>query len=100
MSIIVNDNGFSIQLTDKTKAVNWTEIQQIEAYKVNLITTDEICIEVELQESILTITEETNGWNEFIEKILIVFPEIDKNWWSKVAHPPFQTNHLILYKKS
>lgn len=100
MSIKLFEKGFSISLESGIKDIPWNDVEELHAYKKDLLTYDEICIDIVLNESIITITEEIEGWIEFTEKINEIFPTINKEWYADVMLPAFETNVTILYKKS
>lgn len=93
-------DNFSVLLNGDYRKVNWAEIEEIQAYKLDLLTTDEVCIDLVLKTSIITITEEIGGWELFVDTLMKQFPSIQKDWEHKVTLPPFDTNFTILYKKS
>jgi hypothetical protein len=89
--------GFSLHTTGKF--YSWTDIEEVSAYKVDLITTDDICLDISFQDFILTISEEVPGFPLFIEKLIEALPGIDGDWEAKVIKPPFATNQTIIYKR-
>ena len=93
------DNSFIATLSDKKLEVFWDNISEINVYKVDLMTIDEIVMEMTYNDRVLTITEETDGWNSFTDKLENIFPTIPVDWWQKVAHPAFATNFATIYKK-
>jgi hypothetical protein len=100
MSIKLLDKGFCISSKTGIKDILWNDVNELHAYKKDLLTYDEICINIILPKSIITITEEIEGWVEFIEKMNKVFPSINKEWYADIMLPAFKTNFTILYKKS
>lgn len=44
------DDGFTVTFSDKFLSISWSEIKYIYAYKVDLLTTDCIVIEIHLNE--------------------------------------------------
>ena len=94
-----NPRGFTISLTEP-KDINWSDIQSIFAYKVDLMTTDQICIDVFCDYQIsFRVTEETPGWFVFIERLKEQFPTIEEDWNINVAHPAFETNLTLIYDR-
>lgn len=94
------DDGFIFQSKSKQQKIRWAEIERLIAYKQDLLTTDEICLDIVYNNWQTTITEETPGWYQFIEKLKLVFPNIPKNWDSEIVHPAFATNLTILYQRA
>ena len=92
------EDGFTVKLkTNRT--VLWKEIEKIQGYKLDLFTTDEICLDIFLPETIITISESAEGFMEFLEMLQNEFPSFDKSWYEKIIQPPFATNLTILYEK-
>ncbi len=92
-------NGFSYKVNDTVTRVKWVEIETLTAYKADLFTTDEIRMDIFHNDSKLTITEETSGWEKFILKTKSIFPSIPVDWDSQIVQPPFATNQITLYQK-
>jgi hypothetical protein len=93
------ETGFTISLTD-TKNIEWNKIQSILAYKLDLMTTDEICIDIFCDDNIsFRVTEETAGWFVFIERLKEQFPTVEEDWNISIAHPAFATNLTLLYDR-
>ena len=88
---IYENDGFIFQFKSEQQKIKWTDIERLIAYKLDLMTTDEICLDIVYNNWQTTITEETPGWYQFIEKTKLVFPNIPKNWDSEIVHPAFAT---------
>jgi len=93
------DYGFRITGNLKSTEINWTDIQEITVYKVDLYTVDEIRLNIASDKMTLTISEETPGYFAFKETIKDIFPDSDKHWEHKVIKPAFAENLTIVYKK-
>jgi hypothetical protein len=60
------DNSFIVRLDRSNYQIKWTEIHTIFGYKVDLLTTDEICLDIFCDNKIsFAMTEETAGWPVF-----------------------------------
>ncbi|PIQ21578.1 MAG: hypothetical protein COW65_08305 [Cytophagales bacterium CG18_big_fil_WC_8_21_14_2_50_42_9] len=55
------DNGFRIIENQKSSEINWADIQEIIAYKVDLYTVDEIRLKITSDKLTITISEDTSG---------------------------------------
>ena len=93
------DYGFRIIKKNNQIEINWAEIKEILAYKVDLLTVDEIRMDIITNSATVTISEETPGYLYFKEKIKLIFPDLDKNWESKVLKPAFAENITTIYKR-
>lgn len=93
-----NDNSFSIQIENSIKEINWSEINSMLAYKVDLYSTDLICLEIYYSNYLhFKINEETPGWFLFLENSKKMFPKIMENWEMNIAIPAFETNLTLIY---
>lgn len=92
-------NGFTIAYKDEEYDVPWHEVEELVAYKLDLMAYDEICLDILHNGSKHTITEDTPGWHLFVEKTKSVYPGIDMYWDSKIVYPSFATNLTVLYQK-
>ncbi len=94
-----HDNGFTVTYNDFTKTLQWNEITQMNAYKIDLITTDCIVLEIVYGDEVITINEELRGWYQFVIKTKQVFPSIPKDWDINIMFPPFAENRTTIYKR-
>lgn len=93
------EDGFTFQFPSMQEKIKWADVERLIAYKRDLITTDEICLDIIYNNQQLTITEETPGWYQFIKKMKLAFPAIPANWDGEIIHPAFATNLIILYQR-
>ena len=81
--------------------VEWSQIASIKAFKLDLITSDLICLAVEVDgnDRYIQLSEEWPGFKELAEKMeaRFAFPE---GWWDSVAKPAFKTNEALLYQRT
>jgi hypothetical protein len=99
-SLQCSTDGFNIITNNAEQHIQWRDIKKITAYKVDLFTTDEICMDIMLAQDSVTISEEAGGWPAFSAAVLQQFPSILKDWEGVIAQPPFATNLTILYEAS
>lgn len=95
-----NNLGFDIELKDGFHSIKWTDIERIQAYKVDLLTTDEVCIEITNDNKILMISEETKGWYQFIDKLKSKLSPTCDNWEALVLEKPFEYNLTTIYERA
>ena len=93
------EDGFFYAFMTETRKISWASIEKIVAYKQDLITVDEICIDIIYDNWVTTFTEETPGWYVFLEKIKMVFPGIPPDWSDAIMRPPFDTKLMVLYER-
>lgn len=98
-SLQCSKDGFAIITNNAEQHIQWRDIQKITAYKVDLFTTDEICMEIILVQDSVTISEEVIGWPAFSAAVLQQFPSIPKDWEWVIAQPAFAANYTVLYEQ-
>ena len=93
------DNSFSIQLDNQTKTMSWDDIALIKAYKIDQYTVDCIVIEIHLEETIITINDQTSGHMKFMDTASDKLRNFKKDWFTVVAFPAFETNLTTIYER-
>ena len=93
------EDGFTISYEDFTKRINWTDITQLNVFKVNQMTIDRIDMEIVYGDNAFTISEELPGWYQFVHKTKKIFPTIPPDWDIKIINPVFETNYKTIYQK-
>jgi hypothetical protein len=94
-----------IELTDDgflfgARRIRWSVVRRIRTYKIELFSVDCICLWFDLDgEQPLEMTEESNGFNGFIDALLEAFPTIPPDWYGTVMQPPFERNEAVLFEK-
>ena len=82
--------------------VKWATVRRISTYKLDLLTSDEICLALEYDDGIpmhIEVSEEQPGFEQFrifVEK-RFCFPG---DWWETVMKPAFARNHAVLYERA
>ena len=91
------DDGFALG----TRAVRWSSVTRITTYKIDLVTIDCICLWFELDGAPpLEVTEESNGFNDFMDELIARFPTVPADWYATVMQPPFERNEAVLYERA
>lgn len=93
------EDGFKMFLNGASKFYPWQDIIEIAAYKVDLLTVDDLRLDIAFADTVLTISEDLAGFPIFIENLHKNIPDIDANWETKVLKPPFETNYSVIYRK-
>jgi hypothetical protein len=70
------------------------------AYKADLMTIDEIRMDIVWNNLQFTITEDTPGWYQFAVNTKKVFTSIPEDWDFKITQPAFAENRMVLYQKT
>ncbi len=92
--------GFDIDLKDGFHSIKWTDIERLQAYKADLLTIDEICIDITFDNKTIIVTEETKGWYQFIDKVKTALPLTNDNWEALVFETPFAYNLTTIYERA
>ena len=98
----VTDDGFAL-LDAKTRSeirvVRWTDVARIQTYKLDLFTTDCICLLFESRsgQPPVQVSEEWEGFNDLFGPLSAAFPSIPQSWYMEVMSPPFQAKRTVLY---
>jgi len=102
--IHMTETGFALLDADTRAAirtVGWTDISRIQTYKLDLLTTDCICLLFGVgstDEQPVQISEEWKGFSELLVGLPRAFPSIPANWYAEVMTPAFGTNLTVLYE--
>jgi len=94
------DNGFVVTIEEDKRALGWSELNTIIAYKKDLYTYDVICLDVFSKDGqSFSINEDTSGWYQFIERLNKTFTSINKAWQPEITIPAFKTKLTLLYDR-
>ena len=95
-----NKNGIKISIEKTIENYKWSEINTVYGYKIDLLTYDEICIDIlTIDQNKYTITESTSGWFQFISRLSENIKSIEIDWYLKIANPAFEKNLTLLFDK-
>lgn len=101
-TIQVRDDGFA--LLDPTtgtaiRTVRWADVARIQTYKLDLVTTDCICLLFESRSGgePTQVSEEWKGFADLFGPLTAAFPTIPKDWYTEVMQPAFETKRTVLY---
>lgn len=99
VTIISDTVGFEID-TEPPISARWGSITEIVAFKRDLLTTDLICLQFQLDDGTFVETdEEMVGYRTFIDTVTSKF-DLTPNWWSDVAFPAFKTSMATIWPAS
>jgi hypothetical protein len=91
--IALSDDGFCVG----EKHVMWSDVTEIRAYKIDLVTTDELRLVFALgPDDWLEISEEQAGFEQVSLAMTSRFPSA-AGWRSRVLKPAFATNETVIY---
>jgi hypothetical protein len=97
--IAFNETGIEIKIGEDLKNISWKSIRKITAFKRDLITTDMICLLLELSDKTnYELNEETEGFKEGL-KSLEIHLGISPEWFLKIMTPAFESSVTVIYEQ-
>ena len=74
------------------------DIAKLTFYKRDQLTTDLICCDVTVGDSVWTFHEELLGWDLLIDH-LRKLPSFRRDWFPAVSHPPFTSGETVAFAR-
>ncbi|MES2848616.1 MAG: hypothetical protein V4685_06145 [Bacteroidota bacterium] len=99
IKLTFHEDGFVVELDKGLRKIKWNEIEELVVYKEDLMTFDEIRMDIVYNGLQITITEDNPEWDFFVSKAKSVFPSIPAEWESQIIQPPFAENRRIIYER-
>ena len=97
--LLLKSDGFCLSDSHPV-CVRWASIRRILAYKLDLLTTDEVRIIFEQEGApTIEISEEQPGFEQLMTVVDSHFRFPD-DWWASLKNPPFVTNETTLFERS
>jgi hypothetical protein len=89
------DPGSGVEI----RTVHWADVSRIQTYKIDLVTTDCICLLFESRSGAepTQVCEEWQGFADLFEPLSAAFPTLSKSWYMEVMQPAFETKRTVLY---
>jgi hypothetical protein len=75
------------------------DIDRVEFFKRDEITTDLICCEISANGSNWIYHEEMLGWDEHIDTLSIL-PGFAKDWFVRVSQPSFAASNFVAFERT
>jgi hypothetical protein len=99
--IVITTDGFWFEGASWAP-VTWSAICRVYAYKVDLLTTDEIRLVIDYDDAKpkhIEVSEEQPGFEQFRNFIEQYFA-FREGWWETVMKPAFSNNETVLYQRA
>jgi hypothetical protein len=79
--------------------VRWANVARVDTYKLDLITTDCVCLRFELLDgsNAVQVSEEWVGFERMRAAMALAFPSVPADWYSAAVKPAFERNQRALY---
>ena len=98
---LVPDGFRLIRASEDIAQISWQEIEEVTAFKRDLITTDLICIEIRTHDDrVMEFNEEVAGFEPCLEEMQRNLHGFDTRWHEKVVKPAFAANKTVLFSKT
>lgn len=92
------DAGFRLLVEQKEHSVEWKQVRSMVAYKMDRFASDDLAMDVFCDEGVnFTISEETVGWNKFLDNSKTALPSIAKLWEIEMATPGPESVVTLVY---
>ncbi len=96
--LTVEESGITCSQKERKASFAWDEVPRISAFEKDLLTTDCICVCIELENGSCVFDEDTTGFMDVVEVMQKRFPSIPPDWLPEIAVPAFETNLRVLYQ--
>ena len=96
------DDGFEVlRAGDPIATIRWREVSRIRTYKLDLLTTDAICLLFELGPGVkpVQVSEEWAGFADIFPRLREQFPTLAEDWYLTVMQPAFERNEAVLFEQ-
>jgi hypothetical protein len=101
--ITLTPDGLDVSRHGETvAALRWDDVDEIVAYKLDLLTTDLINLEFHRRsdgEWCLRVDEEMHGFDRLMEEMERRFASLQPDWYRRVMLPPFETCQTIVWRR-
>lgn len=78
--------------------LSWSDVQEVVTFKEDAYAVEVICVVLRTKNGReLLISEDWNGFDTVMGEALRRLSEMEKDWWQKVAFPPFETNYHSIW---
>ena len=102
-TLIIDDQGFSLCKRGVViERYRWDEIGRIVGFKLDQFTCDEICLQIDIGRRVgpLVLSEDFEGFDQFVKMMEKNLPAVTENWWGQVAFPPFAENDVTIFQRT
>ena len=94
----VTPSGFVCDDSTASHGIEWNDIVEICAFKIDLFSFDEVRFSLSLRNGTdIELSEQQPGFRELVAALKARFPTVE-GWENRVIQPPFETNMTVLYR--
>ena len=93
------NRGFELRAgNDLLCHVAWSDVARITADKVDRLTWDMVCLEIQSSAGVVcTVDEETEGFWDLVGDLKRALPTSEQDWEHAVIPPAFAENRRVIY---
>ncbi len=96
--VTFDEHSFRVA-SPNSRELAWSHIQRITAWKIDLLTHDEIRVQFEHHDGVVIVTEESPGFGDFMTEVVRRFPTAE-GWHPKLSQPAFATAETVLHESN
>tara|TARA_B110000114_G_C14709570_1_gene244749 strand:- start:15 stop:359 length:345 start_codon:yes stop_codon:yes gene_type:complete len=93
-------NGFQVNFDEEITQFKWSEIEKLTGFLFGQITYDDVCLRIESENKTSIISEEFQGWRNFMNELYKQIPELNEEWERIMYNPPFERKETELYNRN
>jgi len=99
--LTLDDEGLVLASSggEQIASLQWDDVTRIEAYKTDIVTVDQICLDFETSDGTVTITEDDEGFADIPAALLTRFDLEDIDWYANVMKPAFEPKRTLVYDR-
>ena len=99
--LVVDPNGFRVVWSGgfPSEIIVWENVVEIQVFKVDLVTSDDIRLTFLVGETHCEISESWEGFSDVTQEMHRRYPSIAEDWHSNAIHPAFATKQKTLWKR-
>lgn len=100
-SVLLTADGFDWRWANDHKTVRWADVQTVTAFKRDLLTVDQVCLQFTFDPPIksFSVTEDAAGFDEFVNALAESLALTNRDWRYEVTYPPFAESATLIYSR-
>ena len=96
----LTENGFLVNFDEEITQFKWSEIEKLTGFLFGQITYDDVCLRIESENKTSIISEEFEGWRNFMNELYKRIPELNEEWERIMYNTPFERKETELYNRN
>lgn len=96
--LALTEVGFTLDTGQGAREFRWADVRRIVAFKVDLLTTDVICLTLQLPDGTgAVVNERMEGFADWMTAMGEHIPLADESWYLTIMTPVFEPTPILLY---